>query len=523
MAQELFTEADLHQIQERGLTPDKVLDQIGTFRRGFPYARLRRPCTVGDGIHVLKEQDLQSLAVPYTEAALAGRMMKFVPASGAATRMFKLLLSFNSRYDVIEEKNLAAQAGRKDPDHQKLLSFIREIRYFAFFNQLKQKMAEDALDIEALLSSGRYKPILDYILTSKGLDLANLPKGLIPFHRYPNHVRTPFEEHLVEAAAYVQDRGGRTRIHFTVSPEHEAAVREHVEMVRPRYERNSVTYEVTFSNQKPFTDTLAVDTDNEPFRDQEGRLVFRPGGHGALLENLRALNGDIIFIKNIDNVVPDRLKEAAYTYKRALGGFLVALQNKISSYAERLAEKNVDERLLKEIFQFASEELFMALPEDLTPLSLDEKSDFLLGKLNRPLRVCGVVKNVGEPGGGPFWVEEKDGSLSLQIVEKSQVNMESAEQRGIWESATHFNPVDIVCGVRDYRGRPFELAEYVDPDTGFITIKSKDGKELKALELPGLWNGSMAKWMTVFVEVPLITFNPVKTVFDLLRKEHQPE
>jgi hypothetical protein len=263
--------------------------------------------------------------------------------------------------------------------------------------------------------------------------------------------------------------------------------------------------------------------DNEPFRDREGRLVFRPGGHGALLENLSALNGDVIFIKNIDNVVPDRLKEVTYIYKRALGGFLVALQNKIFSYAQRLAKKNVDERLLNEVFQFASEELFMALPKALIPVSFDEKLDFLFRKLNRPLRVCGVVKNVGEPGGGPFWVEEKDGSLSHQIVEKSQVNMESAEQRKSWESATHFNPVDIVCGVRDYRGKPFELADYVDPDTGFISIKSKDGKELKALELPGLWNGSMAKWITVFVEVPLITFNPVKTVLDLLRKEHQPE
>jgi hypothetical protein len=523
MAQKLFTETDLRQIQERGLTPDKVLDQIGTFRKGFPYAQLRRPCTVGDGIHVLEEQDLQSLAALHTEAALAGRMMKFVPASGAATRMFKLLLSFNSHYDVIDEENIADQAGRNDPDHQKLLAFIREIRHFAFFDQLKQKMAEDGLDTEALILSGRYKPILDYVLTSKGLDLADLPKGLIPFHRYPNHVRTPFEEHLVEAAAYAQDRGGRACIHFTVSPDHEVAVREYIETVRPRYELSGATYEVTFSNQKPSTDTIAVDMDNEPFRDREGRLVFRPGGHGALLENLSALNGDVIFIKNIDNVVPDRLKEVTYIYKRALGGFLVALQNKIFSYAERLAKKNVDERLLNEVFQFASEELFMALPKALIPVSFDEKLDFLFRKLNRPLRVCGVVKNVGEPGGGPFWVEEKDGSLSHQIVEKSQVNMESAEQRKSWESATHFNPVDIVCGVRDYRGRPFELADYVDPDTGFISIKSKDGKELKALELPGLWNGSMAKWITVFVEVPLITFNPVKTVLDLLRKEHQPE
>jgi hypothetical protein len=521
LAYEPFNDRDLQQIQERGLTPEKVIGQIEIFRRGFSYAKLRRPCTVGDGIHVLKEEDLESLGELQTQTALAGRIMKFVPASGAATRMFKSLLSFTSGDDINHESPIAAEAENNNPDYRELVAFMRGIKQFAFFDHLKQVMTKDGLDIERLLSSGRYKPILEYVLTPKGLDLAELPKGLIPFHRYPGHARTPFEEHLVEAVAYSRDSNGRVGMHFTVAPEHKAAFRNHLEKVRPIYEKPGTAYQVNFSTQKPSTDTIAVDMENKPFRDQEGNLVFRPGGHGALLQNLDDLKGDIIFIKNIDNVVPDRLKHPTYTYKRGLGGFHVALQNKIFSYLERLAEKKVEDSLLNEIVQFADQQLQMALPESVIHASREDKQTYLFRELNRPLRVCGVVRNVGEPGGGPFWVEDEEGNLSRQIVEKSQVDMESSEQRQIWESATHFNPVDLVCGVRDYSGRPFSLPDYVDPDTGFISIKSKDGRELKALELPGLWNGSMAKWNTIFVQVPLITFNPVKTVLDLLRKEHQ--
>jgi hypothetical protein len=523
LAYEPFNDRDLRQIQEKGLTPENVIKQIEVFRRGFPYTRLRRPCTVGDGVHVLKEEDLESLGERHRSSALSGRVMKFVPASGAAARMFKLLLSFNTREEILDEAHIASQAERNNPDYRKLQAFLKGIEHFAFVDPLKQVMKEDGLDLENLLSSGRYKPILDYVLTPKGLDLADLPKGLIPFHQYADHARTPFEEHLVEAAAYAQDGDGRIRIHFTVAPEHEAALRAHFETVRPVYEKPGMTYDVAFSTQKPSTDTLAVDLENKPFRDPEGKLVFRPGGHGALLENLDNLDGDMVFIKNIDNVVPDRLKDITYAYKKALGGFLATLQDKIFSYLEKLAKKDVDNPLLNEIFGFVDRQLSMPLPGGVMHKPRDKKLSVLFELLNRPLRVCGVVRNVGEPGGGPFWVEDDEGRLSRQIVEKSQVDMGSSEQREIWESATHFNPVDLVCGLRDYRGRPFSLADYVDPDTGFISIKSKGGKELKALELPGLWNGAMAHWNTVFVEVPLITFNPVKTVLDLLRKEHQPE
>jgi hypothetical protein len=339
---------------------------------------------------------------------------------------------------------------------------------------------------------------------------------------YDEHFRTPVEEHLEEAALYVRDSDGRAVIHFTVSPEHMAGIREHVDHALGRYKESGIRHDVSYSLQKPSTDTIAVDMEGAPFREKGGEILFRPGGHGALLENLNDLQGDIIFIKNIDNVVPDRLKKETTAYKKALGGYLIGLQDRVFEYLGQLSGPPPGQGILKQMLRFAEEELYRIPPGGGAGLSAQEMISFLISAMNRPLRVCGVVRNAGEPGGGPFWVEHQDGTQSLQIVESSQVDMESSDQKAIWESSTHFNPVDLVCGVRDYRGRPFDLRDYVDPLTGFISIKSKDGKELKALELPGLWNGSMAFWNTVFVEVPSITFNPVKTVMDLLRKEHQP-
>ncbi|HEX3037176.1 MAG TPA: DUF4301 family protein [Thermodesulfobacteriota bacterium] len=517
-----FNEKDVEQIKSRGITPEKVKSQIEIFKKGFPFVKLKRPCTVGDGITVIQKGELKRLTEVYSQAALSGRAMKFVPASGAASRMWKLLLSFDNSYESIDAERIASQAANGDPDSKSFLHFIENIRNFAFYDDLKSVMLRDGLDIESLLSRGQYKNILEHILTAKGLDYADLPKGLIKFHRYPDHSRTPFEEHLVEAAAYVKDRDGVARIHFTISPEHEEAIKNHIERVRDRYEKSGVKYEITFSYQKPSADTVAVDLENNPFRDAEGKLIFRPGGHGALLENLNELEGDIIFIKNIDNVVPDRLKGETYLYKRVLGGLLVELQKQIFQYLDRISKGDLDELLVEGIIEFASDRLCIVLPKRIEQGTREEKVDFLFSKLNRPLRVCGIVKNEGEPGGGPFWVEHADGTVSMQIVESSQVNMKSAEQKEIWESSTHFNPVDLVCGVCDYLGKPFNLMNFIDPETGFISTKSYDGRELKALELPGLWNGGMANWNTVFVEVSIITFNPVKTVFDLLRKERQP-
>ena len=513
---------DLDQIKKLGITKEQVNAQMEMFKRGFPFSKLNRPSTVGDGIIVLQQNELERLGEIYDQAALSGRTMKFVPASGAASRMFKLLLSFNNRYEQIDEKHIRAEAEKDNADHKTFLQFIRGIKSFAFYDDLKTAMSRDNLEMEALIFQGEYKEILEYLLTSEGLNLSNLPKGLIKFHQYPDHSRTPFEEHMVEAAAYTQDREKNVRIHFTVSPEHEDLIRAHIMDIRDRHEKHGIKYDLGFSVQKTSTDTIAADMENNPFRDGDGRLLFRPGGHGALLENLNDLKGDILFIKNIDNVVPDRIKQTTYVYKKALGGYLIELQNEIFDHLRRLLSKDIDDLLINEALDFARHKLSIIPSEWVKKGPEDEKIHFLISRLNRPLRVCGMVKNVGEPGGGPFWVEHGDGTISLQIVESSQVNMKSAEQKGIWESSTHFNPVDLVCGVHDYLGDPFNLMNYTDPDTGFISIKSKEGRELKALELPGLWNGAMANWNTVFVEVPIITFNPVKTLMDLLREEHQP-
>ena len=514
-----FTDRDLKQIEKMGLTPEKVLSQIESFKKGFPYAKLNRPCTLGDGIHVLSRADLNRHAEGSSEAALSGRAMKFVPASGAASRMFKAFLSVNTLYERITDQEISRE---EDSDHRAVQEFIRGLRRFAFYDDLRSAMARNNLKLEVLLEKREYKPILESLLTAKGLDLANVPKGLIKFHSYSGHSRTAFEEQLLEGAAYTQDRNGHVRIHFTVSPEHETSVRQHIQSTRALYEKGGVTFTVEFSSQKPSTDTIAVDMDNRPFRDRDGSLVFRPGGHGSLLENLCDLTGDILFVKNIDNVLPDRLKEETVTYKKALGGLLIELQKKIFAYLEKLTSGSADQTLLTEMAGFMRERLFIMIPDRLERRPREEQVRFLVSRLNRPLRVCGMVKNEGEPGGGPFWVEQPDGTCSLQIVESSQVDMGSSQQKKIFGSSTHFNPVDLVCAVRDYRGEPFDLMRFVDPQTGFISIKSKDGKDLKALEHPGLWNGAMAYWTTVFVEVPLATFSPVKTLLDLLRKEHQP-
>ncbi len=514
----LFHKQDIEQIEARGTTLEKAASQIELLRRGLSHAHLQRPCTVGDGITVIEKGELERLTDIYSQASLSGRTSKFVPASGAASRMFQALVSLMDRPELAQN---SSEAEKVSPDHGALIQFMAGIKRFAFYDDLKSVLRENGLDIEDLIAKRRYAEILEDLLTDRGLNYASLPKGLIKFHRYPDRCRTPIEEQLVEAAATIQDKNGFARVHFTVSPAHQEAVKAHVDEVRCRYERALVKFEITISVQKPSTDTLAVDLDNRPFRDRNGKLVFRPAGHGALLENLNDLGGDIVFIKNIDNVVPDRLKGETYIYKRALGGFLIELQKKIFGYLKDLSKAGVSERTLGEAFEFARFRLSIVPPDGIGRRSNEEKAKFLFAKLNRPLRVCGVVRALGEPGGGPFWVGQGDEATSAQIVESSQVDLESAEQRAVWASSTHFNPVDLVCGVRDYLGVPFGLLNFSDPNSGFISIKSMDGKELKALELPGLWNGGMAHWNTVFIEVPGITFNPVKTVFDLLKEEHR--
>lgn len=518
----IFSEKDLKVIKDRGADPEEILRQAEIFTRGFSYANLLRPCRIDDGIKRLSDEDIKWFTEAFAKAQSKGRVIKFVPASGAATRMFKELTSVNNRIDAIDRDYLC-EWSRHDGDYLKFQEFIQNLKRFPFYNELKSVMSQDGVDIDNGYSQTGQRNLLDYALGEKGLKLAELPKGLIPFHLYPEYARTPIEEHLMEAGTYAVDGYGKARIHFTVSEEHEEAVISHVNKIKGRYENSGLHFDVSFSYQKPSTDTLAVNLDNTPFRDKDGGLYFRPAGHGALLTNLNEIKGDIIFIKNIDNVAPDRFKETIYVYKKALGGRLVELQENIFGYLLRLEREDVDDGLLSEAMDFIKRELSITPPGGAENLSRGEKIEYLVSRMNRPLRVCGMVRNQAEPGGGPFWVKHPDGSVSLQIVEKSQVDETSEQQKGLFAAATHFNPVDLVCGVRDYKGAPFDLKKYVDPDACFISVKSKDGRELKALELPGLWNGAMAFWNTVFVEVPLITFNPVKTVFDLLRPEHQPE
>jgi hypothetical protein len=520
----IFNEDDLKQIQALGITAEQVKSQIEIFKKGPSYLKLNRPCTIGDGITKIPESQIEEMVAHHHEAAHKGRLLKFVPASGAASRMFKTLLKINNEYEKIGRDEIVRKAKEGDQTSIDFLSFIDGIRNFAFFNDLKSVMGKDGLDADSLIEKGQFKDILEYLLTDRGLNYANLPKGLLKFHSYSEGSRTAMEEHLIEAAEYVRDAEGICRLHFTVSPEHQERFIALLDKVKLQYEKKyNVKFQVRFSQQKPSTDTIAVDMNNQPFREEDGKLLFRPGGHGALIENLNDIKGDIIYIKNIDNVVPDRLKSETFLWKKVLGGYLSSVQKKIFDYLEKLAEGGIKENFLDEVLEFAKNSLYILPPGGKEIESVEGKRGFLFKKLNRPLRVCGMVKNEGEPGGGPFWVEGKDGSLSLQIVESAQVNMESKEQKEIWNSSTHFNPVDIVCGVRDYKGNPFNLRQYVDPEAVFISRKSKGGRDLKALELPGLWNGAMADWISIFIEVPIITFNPVKTINDLLRKEHQPQ
>ncbi len=491
--------------------------QLDFFKKGAPKIELIRPATTGDGIKILDESHSPNLKEVHGKAAAEGRLMKFVPASGAATRMFADLTKY-----LLENPDGSLAEDPSDKTGREVCSFFKSLKRFAFFPRLAELMRRDGLDLDTELGSDRPKNILDYTLGEKGLNYAQLPKALILFHSYDGHVRTSLEEHLVEAVHYTLDGNGRSRVHFTVSPEHLTPVERKIAAVIDRYqEKYHVQYNVPLSLQSPSTDTIAVDLENRPFRDSMGRLLLRPAGHGAILENLDHCMGDVVLIRNIDNVVPDRFKEANVRYTILLSGYLLALQEKTFGYLKALSRHNVGNDALREIRDFAKNELKITVENGFERFDSGRQVHLLFERLNRPIRVCGMVKNEGEPGGGPFWVREKDGTESLQIVETAQVDLQDSSQKRIVEGATHFNPVDIVCGLRDYEGKSFALRNFRDDEAVFISGKSHEGKPIKALELPGLWNGSMARWLTIFVEVPIETFNPVKTVNDLLRPRHQ--
>jgi hypothetical protein len=512
---QMLTEKDLGQIRKKGISANLIEKQLSYFREGIPPVKLDRPAIPGDGIIQPEEAGVERLAAEYDRALSNLNMAKFVPASGAATRMFRDLFAW--REALAGGTGLRELLGKDDA----AAMFFGRLRDFAFWDDLSMAMFREDLDAEHLLGDRNFLPLLDFILFDYGLDYGSLPKGLLAFHRYGDHCRTPFEEHLVEAALYCSGGDGKARVHFTVSPDHLEKFKLLLGQVNDRYSREfQVDFEVGFSLQKPSTDTIAADLENQPFRELGGSLLFRPGGHGALIENLNDLEADFVFIKNIDNVVPDHLKERTILFKKALGGMLAGLRGKVNQWLKRLEQGKLSREEYLSAVGFCCDELsmdpqvFPAVPEEGIPV--------LKQMLDRPIRVCGMVKNQGEPGGGPFWVTDPgSGHRSLQIVESSQIDLGDPVQESIFRKSTHFNPVDLVCSIRDYRGRPFDLRKFVDPAAGFISEKSKDGRKLKALELPGLWNGAMADWISLFVEVPLITFNPVKVVNDLLRKEHQ--
>lgn len=501
-----FSEKDLAQITETGHDPDQIQSHLRLFASGAPFARLDRPCTIGDGIRTLSAGERQACLQANETCGTKKNRIKFVPASGAASRMFKKLIT-------------AFNTGRPSAD---TAFFFHHMRKFAFYKELEASLQEEKLKFETLLANADYNPILRHLLTRDHLNYAGLPKGLIQFHAYDDGPRTAFEEHLVEAAGYA-GCGDVRALHFTVPPDHRERFVAFLNKCRDKYETLYKTrFSVDFSLQAPRTDTIAVDMENQPFRLPDGRLLFRPGGHGALIHNLNDLDADIVLIKNIDNVAHESFVTDIIEWKNILCGFLILLQDQIFDFIRELNHSPPTGERITCISRFLKDEMDIRLPEDFQAADMEDQRERLIRLLDRPLRVCGMVKNTGAPGGGPFWTDIPGHGLSRQIVETAQINLADDHQKSILSRLTHFNPVDLVCGVKNFKGEPYDLQKYVDPGAVFISSKSENGRDLKALELPGLWNGAMAFWNTVFVEVPAITFNPVKEVTDLLGARHQP-
>lgn len=500
---------DFEQLSQRGISEKQIERQLAQFATGFPFLKIEAAATIGHGMMAVDANGRKEFIDKWHAYKKRGdhRILKFVPASGAASRMFKDMFEF-------------LQADNPEPVTEFEKTYFAGIHKFAFYDKLSAACKHHlGKSIDQLMAEGKHKNIVALMLNEDGLNYSRLPKGLLLFHRYPAGVRTPVEEHLVEGALYAESNG-EVNIHFTVSHEHLHLFQSLIAKRQNDYAtRFNVKYNVSFSEQKQHTDTIAVNPDNTPFRNADGTLLFRPAGHGALIENLNDIEADIVFIKNIDNVVPDRLKTDTTEYKQLIGGILADLQAQTFRHLELLDTHHYTRNELMKIVAFL-ERAFWCIQPDIAQLSDDALAAYLHKKLNRPIRVCGMVKNEGEPGGGPFITRNNDGSTGLQILESSQIDKNDPKAMEMFKKSTHFNPVDLVCAIKDYRGRKFHLPDYVDTATGFISNKSKDGKELKALELPGLWNGAMSHWNTVFVEVPLTTFNPVKNVNDLLREQH---
>lgn len=514
-----FTDADFAQIRALGISLDKIEGELLLFQSGIPKITLERPATVNDGIVKLTNEEFQKYADFFDAKKQELKLKKFVPASGAATRMFKFLSEFLNNFEH-EKETINAYINRKKDKN--LSIFLAGIEKFPFYEEIKTHIKEQYQDYYSLESHEKSYRFIKAMLTSDNFDFANKPKGVLDFHKYETEITTPVEEHLNECAFYAS-ANSVSHLHFTVSENHEHLFQKIINEVKEKVEKKSNTkLHVSFSYQDKSTDTIAVYPNNEPFRNEKGQLVFRPGGHGALINNLNELDADVFFIKNIDNVIQNHIREITL-YKKGLAGILIDLQQQIFKILNAIENDAIAERYIPEIIYFMEQKLNIDILEDFNKYTIENKLEFIKNKLNRPIRVCGMVKNEGEPGGGPFWVRSYKGNLSLQIVESSQVDTHNPEQAQIFAQATHFNPVDLVCATKNYRGEKFDLTQFIDTNAGFIVHKNNKGRDLKGYELPGLWNGAMAKWITVFVEVPLVTFNPVKTVNDLLKPAHQPQ
>ena len=511
IAKELgFSSTDFVSIYNKNISIANIKKQLQFFKDGITKTNLVRSAIKNDGICVFSEEEINQYIAFFDENKQHFDIQKFVPASGAASRMFKFLSEFINDFDV---QNDTINAYINQKKCTELSIFLVGIKNFPFFQKLQEKTIIIYSDYFEKKRDIRYYLLIKTLLSKEHFDFANKPKGILPFHQNEASIFSPIEEHIKEAR-FFETPNHSPKIHFTVSPEHQTSFEE--------ITKNHQSVAISFSFQQESTDTLAVNTDNTPFRTENGTLLFRPGGHGALIENLNQLNSDIIFIKNIDNVSQNHSVEII-KYKKLLGGILFQLQQHIFSFLKALESESVSNEKVNEIKQFAQNQLNIILPNDFEMYKTSFQVQHLCNELNRPIRVCGMVKNEGEPGGGPFWIKNENGKISLQIIETSQIDLTNEKQAQIVNEATHFNPVDLVCGIKNYKGEKFDLTQFVDENTGFIVSKNSNGKPYKAYELPGLWNGAMANWLTLFVEVPLVTFNPVKTVNDLLKPAHQPE
>ena len=512
----MFTKAQLKQLSDRGISPEQALGQLEIFRKGIAPVSLVRPAIPGDGIEVYDTIQIDNYVNLFRKEQHGIPVVKFVPASGAASRMFKQL------FEALQElnKNPGQSAGVLSKMSE-LADFFEDLKNYPFYKDLAEVSIAQGNDPESLIVSENYAELLSLFLSSRGLSYGELPKGLLKFHNYPEGARTAFEEHFVEAAMYLGDANNHIRLHFTVSPEHRKLFDSLAADLIQKFEaREGLHFDVDFSEQKPSTDTIAANMENSPFLLDQEKLLFRPGGHGALLDNMQDINEYMAFVGNIDNISPDRVKAQRVRYKQLLGGILIERVQKIHSFLNRM-EQGIASSLKAEIIEFLKQFISASSASELAVLPEKDFAVRAKTMLDRPIRVCGMVKNVGEPGGGPFWISDKNGTISKQIVESSQVDLADSRQDKIFKDATHFNPVDMACYTRNYKAEKFHLEQFRDPDMAFIAVKSQGGSSLKALELPGLWNGSMAGWLTFFVDVPIETFSPVKTIFDLRREEHK--